>query len=75
LRKEEGGFVVGAEGEGGLLGDAIDFAEGLAEEQIGEGAFETSLPMLEAEGFLAPPWGKGGDGCFQFLCGDGIEIV
>ena len=75
LREREFGFAVGAEGEGGLLGDAIDFAEGLAKEEVGEGAFETALPMLEAEGFFASPRRKGGDGCFQLFRGDGIKIV
>ena len=75
LREREFGFAVGAEGEGGLLGDAVGFAEGLAEEEVGEGAFETALPMLEAEGFFASPRRKGGDGCFQLFRGDGIKIV
>ena len=75
LREREFGFAVGAEGEGGLLGDAVGFVEGLAEEEVGEGAFETALPMLEAEGFLASPRRKGGDGCFQLFRGDGIKIV
>ena len=67
LREREFGFAVGAEGEGGLLGDAVGFAEGLAEEEVGEGAFEASLAMLETEGFFASPRRKGGEGCFQLL--------
>ena len=75
LREREFGFAVGAEGEGGLFGDAIDFAEGLAEEEVGEGAFEASLAMLETEGFFASPRRKGGEGCFQLFRSDGIKIV
>ncbi len=74
-REREFGFAVGAVGEGGLFGDAIDFAEGLAEQQVGEGAFEASLAMLETEGFFASPRRKGGEGCFQLFRGDGIKIV
>lgn len=69
------GFAVGAEGEGGLPGDAIDFAEGLAKEEVGKGAFEASLAMFETEGFFASPRRKGGEGCFQLFRGDGIKIV
>ena len=75
LREREFGFAVFTVGEGGLFGDAIDFAEGLAEQQVGEGAFEASLAMLETEGFLASPRRKGGEGCFQLFRGDGIKIV
>ena len=67
LREREFGFAVGTEGEGGLLGDAVGFAEGLAEEEVGEGAFEASLAMLETEGFFASPRRKGGEGGFQLL--------
>lgn len=67
LREREFGFAVGTEGEGRLLGDAVGFAEGLAEEEVGEGAFEASLAMLETEGFFASPRRKGGEGGFQLL--------
>ena len=69
------GFAVCAEGEGGLLGDAIDFTKDLAKEKIGIGTFEAALPVFETEGFLASPLRKGGNGCFQLFRGDGIKIV
>ena len=75
LREREFGFAVGAEGEGGLFGDAVGFAEGLAEEEVGKGAFEASLLKLETESLLTSPLRKGGNGCFQLFRGDGIEIV
>ncbi len=73
--KEQFGFAVGAEGEGGLLGDAVGFAEGLAEEEVGEGAFEAALAMLEAEGLCAAPLGEGGEGMGEGFVGDGGEVV
>jgi hypothetical protein len=76
LRVErEFGFVVFTVGEGGLFGDAIDFAEGLAEQQVGEGALFAPLLKLETESLLTSPLRKGGNGCFQLFRGDGIEIV
>jgi hypothetical protein len=68
------GFSVFADEEGGLFCDAIDLTKGLAEKEIGEGAFDASLSMLESQGFLASPFWEGGDSSFEFLVRNTSEM-
>ena len=60
--------------EGGLFCDAIDFAKGLAEKEIGESAFDASLTMLESQGFLSSPRREGSNGGFEFLVRNTSEM-
>ena len=58
--KNQRGFAVFSDGKEGLLGNAISFFERLTEKKIGEGAFDTPLPMFETKRFLASPiWKRG----------------
>ena len=60
--------------EGGLFCDAIDFAKGLAEKEVGECAFDAALLMLESQGFLFSPRWEGSNGGFEFLGSDGGKL-
>ena len=71
----ERGLAVLANGEGGLLCNAIDLLQSLTQEQVGEGTFFPSLLVLEAQCFLPSPLGQGGDGTVELLGGDGVEVV
>jgi hypothetical protein len=68
------GFSVFADEEGGLFCDAIDLTKGLAEKEIGEGAFNAAMLMLESQGFLASPFWEGGESSLQFLRTNRIEV-
>ena len=61
--------------EGGLFCDAVGFTKGLAEKEIGEGAFDAALLMLESQGFLFSPRWEGSNGGFEFLGSDGGKLV
>ena len=64
-----------ADEEGGLFCDAVGFTKGLAEKEIGEGAFDAALLMLESQGFLSSPRWEGSNGGFEFLGSDGGKLV
>ena len=68
-------LTVFANQEGGVLRDAIGLLEGLAEKQIGKGAFLAPLFMLEAQGFFASPFRKGSNSRLKFFRSDGGKIV
>ena len=63
-----------ADEEGGLFCDAIDLTKGLAEKEVGEGAFDAALLMLESQGFLSSPRWEGSNGGFEFLVRNTSEM-